>query len=65
VKTRAARLINTHHGTPAVPVWQRSFHDRVLRTPHELYRAIRYIHDNPERWARAHPGAAAAPIRDP
>ena len=33
------------------PVWQRSFHDRVIRDDDELEALRRYIEDNPLRWA--------------
>ena len=33
------------------PVWQRSFHDRVLRDDHELPALRRYVSENPLRWA--------------
>ena len=35
-------------GTKAV--WQRSYHERVVRTRRELEYVRRYIHDNPARW---------------
>jgi len=35
-------------------VWQRSFHDRVIRSDRELARIRRYIQDNPARWLDRH-----------
>jgi REP element-mobilizing transposase RayT len=36
---------------PEMPaVWQRSFHDRVIRSDAELTRIRRYVNDNPARW---------------
>lgn len=34
----------------AGPVWQRSFHERVIRNEMELEARQRYILDNPRRW---------------
>lgn len=31
-------------------VWQRSYHERVVRTPASLERTRRYVIENPERW---------------
>ncbi len=50
-KTFSARRINELRGTPNVPVWQRSFHERVIRSDHELNRIRQYLIDNPEQWA--------------
>jgi putative transposase len=33
------------------PIWQRSFHDRVIRDEAELEALRRYIRDNPVKWA--------------
>lgn len=35
---------------PPRPLWQRSFHDRFIRSPREWWRIDRYIARNPERW---------------
>jgi putative transposase len=32
-------------------LWQRSFHDRVIRSESELHALRRYVLDNPLRWA--------------
>jgi REP element-mobilizing transposase RayT len=34
-----------------VPIWQRGFHDRVIRDERELEAAREYIETNPMRWA--------------
>ncbi|MBK8002947.1 MAG: transposase [Gemmatimonadetes bacterium] len=31
-------------------IWQRSFHDRIIRSPAEWQRIDQYIADNPARW---------------
>jgi putative transposase len=41
------------------PLWQRSFHDRVIRDESELQALRQYVADNPVRWAvdRENPSA--------
>jgi putative transposase len=41
------------------PLWQRSFHDRVIRDEAELHALRQYVADNPFRWAidRENPAA--------
>jgi REP element-mobilizing transposase RayT len=40
------------------PVWQRGYHDRVVRSEYELDKVRKYIRDNPKNWrASAGPGA--------
>ena len=50
-KTMSTKRINAIRGTPAAVVWQRSYHDRIIRDEPELLRAREYILDNPRRWA--------------
>ena len=45
--TRAAWA---QHGREIGPVWQRSFHDRIVRTDREANTLRRYIAENPARW---------------
>jgi REP element-mobilizing transposase RayT len=49
-KTTAATNINTLRGAIGTPVWQKSFHDRIIRNEHELERIQKYIQNNPFRW---------------
>lgn len=51
LKSFSARRINELLGTPGVPVWQRSYYERVVRGETELARLRRYIAGNPDRWA--------------
>lgn len=39
-----------HIIAPDVPVWQKSFYDRILRDEEEYLAACRYIEENPLRW---------------
>jgi putative transposase len=50
LKAVCARRINAARGTPGAPVWQRNYHERVLRES-EVDRARAYIAANPSRWA--------------
>jgi putative transposase len=36
-----------------LPVWQRSYWDRIVRSEAELNQARRYIAENPSRWCRS------------
>jgi hypothetical protein len=31
-------------------VWQRNYHDRIIRNERHLWAARRYIRDNPAKW---------------
>ncbi len=43
--TRSSRTFNEN-----TTIWQRSFHDRVIRTENSLFALRQYILDNPEQW---------------
>jgi REP element-mobilizing transposase RayT len=49
-KSAATVRINRCRGMPGAPVWQRNYHDRIIRTERHLHAARRYIHNNPARW---------------
>jgi REP element-mobilizing transposase RayT len=57
-KSAVTRRINQHRGTPGASVWQRNYHDRIIRNERHLHAARRYIRDNPAKWHedRAHRG---------
>jgi putative transposase len=42
--------INALRNTPGMPVWQRNYHDRVIRNDTALERIRDYIRRNPEQW---------------
>ncbi|MBX7212872.1 MAG: hypothetical protein K1X39_02555 [Thermoflexales bacterium] len=42
--------INTVRGTPSQPVWQRNYHERVIRDEAALAKMREYIVTNPVRW---------------
>lgn len=46
VKGYAARVINARNEVRG-PLWQRSFHDRMIREEQQLLQTIAYVHMNP------------------
>jgi len=49
-KTFSARRINERRNSPGESVWQRSYHDRIIRHEAELNRLRDYVLTNPARW---------------
>ncbi len=60
-KTFSSRSINELRGTRGIPVWQRGYYERVVRSEEELNRIREYIMANPVRWLedRYHPSRSA------
>ena len=56
-KAATTRLLRETHPLLRGPVWQRSFHDRVLRDERALVAARRYVELNPLREGGADPTA--------
>ncbi|MGD2253950.1 MAG: hypothetical protein PVF70_13630 [Anaerolineales bacterium] len=50
-KARVTKRINQHRHTPGAPVWQRGYHDHILRHQRDLDRTRRYIRQNPLKWS--------------
>ncbi len=50
VSTRQARDLDEHAGRSG-SLWQRGYHDRVVRTDDEMRQIEWYIAENPARWA--------------
>lgn len=50
-KAVSAKRINLLRGLPNTPVWQRGFHDRIIRDESELNTIRQYIQTNPTRWS--------------
>jgi len=63
VKTYSAARINRARKPPVGRIWQRSFYDRVIRTPFELEQCRAYIANNPQRWSATHHDASPRPGR--
>lgn len=51
VKSQVTRQARTLRNDPDLIVWQRGFHDRIIRTRRELHAVRRYVGENPMRWA--------------
>ena len=49
-KTFSARHVNELRKTPGIPVWQRNYHEHIVRNENELNRIREYIMNNPLRW---------------
>ncbi|GAB4506420.1 MAG: transposase [Anaerolineales bacterium] len=49
-KMNSAKAINLLRNTPGVPVWQRNYYERVIRTEEEWNILRQYIAGNPQRW---------------
>lgn len=62
-KSAVTTAINALRRTPGMPVWQRSYHDRIIRNDCELNAVRAYIIDNPRAWAddRDNPARGALP----
>ena len=48
IKMNASKAIRQHYGT--VPVWQRGYHDHVIRNQEDYVALAEYIQTNPIRW---------------
>jgi putative transposase len=53
-KGHSARRINALRPGSSEPVWQRGYHDIILRTASDLARCRQYIAQNPRHWAEHH-----------
>jgi REP element-mobilizing transposase RayT len=49
-KYRSTKLINQLSNSPGKRIWQRSFHDHIIRNDTELNRIREYILNNPLKW---------------
>ena len=50
-KSATAKRINALRGTSGAPIWQRNYHEHILRSDESLNRIRQYILDNPAQWA--------------
>ena len=48
MKMNASRIIHNQHGN--AKVWQRSFHDHIIRNRQEYEKIYKYIYENPISW---------------
>ncbi|MBI3800328.1 MAG: hypothetical protein HY268_25555 [Deltaproteobacteria bacterium] len=50
IKSATTTRINDLRGTPGVPLWQRNYHEHVIRNEDDLRRIREYIRADPLRW---------------
>jgi len=53
-KAACVRRINEARGYKAIPVWQKSFHDEIIRNEQHMVNVRQYVVDNVEQWAFDH-----------
>jgi REP element-mobilizing transposase RayT len=51
-RMNTAKWINRMRGVSGIRVWQRNYHEHVIRNQRSLDRIRRYIADNPRNWGR-------------
>jgi REP element-mobilizing transposase RayT len=49
-KSASTRGINRLRGIPGAPIWQRNYHEHVIRNETDLDAIRQYVVDNPLRW---------------
>ena len=49
-KYQSTKHINQHHNTPGTRIWQRNYHDHIIRDDIDLQRLCEYIQNNPRKW---------------
>ena len=50
-KYQSTKCINQYHNTLGTRIWQRNYHDHIIRDDADLQRLRQYIQDNPMKWA--------------
>ncbi len=53
-KSSVTKQVNHMRGTPGATVWQRRYHERVIRNERELNTLRKYIAENPLEWDLDH-----------
>ncbi len=49
-KYQSTKHINQHHNTPGTRIWQRNYHDHIIRDDIDLQRLRQYMQNNPMKW---------------
>lgn len=49
-KYQTTKQFNELRNTPGIPVWQRNYHDRIIRNDIEFQIIRQYIKNNPNKW---------------
>ena len=50
LKSRTTKLANQSDGQPGRRIWQRSFHDHIIRDEKDYLKIWQYIDENPMKW---------------
>jgi len=50
-KSATTSRINAFRGNPGCPVWQRNYHEHIVRNEADLTNIRQYISDNPLKWS--------------
>ena len=49
-KSVSTKRINIYRNSPSRYVWQRNFHDHIIRNEKDFNRIREYINNNPKQW---------------
>jgi putative transposase len=49
-KARCTHDLNQMRNTQGMPVWQRNYYERIIRSDNELNKIREYIANNPSNW---------------
>jgi putative transposase len=49
-KSAVTKRIDESRGTPKFPIWQRNYHEHIVRNDSSLYRIQDHIQNNPRTW---------------
>lgn len=49
-KSAVTKRVNEMRHTPGVPIWQRNYHEHIIRDEDDLHQIQLYIVNNPLRW---------------
>ena len=52
LKSRTTRLANERDGQAGRKIWQRSFHDHIIRDEKDYLKIWQYIDENPMKWEK-------------
>ena len=53
-KSACKKRVNLLRQTPGKPVWQRNYHEHIIRNDEDFRNVREYILDNPLRWEVEH-----------
>ena len=59
-KSVTTKRVNALRGTPGIPIWQRNYHEHIIRDESELNRIREYVINNPAGWDKDEENPAVA-----